>query len=168
MSQDLPQHPGVGTHGTAGGVVTGVGKKGRFAGTVQDRLEGFVRLLGQTGVMELVAAFPYIGSQLIGFLSGIGTELVGGGNDHHATAGNIGIVADIAHMPAGTEDAGVFFHLIHVLVDGAHRFISRNTLLAAQDQRQFAVNRSDAAAVLQQFQQVGADKVNGLLYVSVR
>ena len=133
FSQHLPQYPCVGTHGTAGGVVAGVGEEGGLAGAVQCGLQGLVWFLSQAGIVELMAAVPHIGGQLIGLLLCIGAELIGRGNHHDTAAGYIGVVADVAHMPAGAEDAVILFHLIHILVDGAHRFVGGDALLTAQN-----------------------------------
>lgn len=65
FSQHLPQYPCVGTHGTAGGVVAGVGEEGGLAGAVQCGLQGLVWFLSQAGIVELMAAVPHIGGQVL-------------------------------------------------------------------------------------------------------
>ena len=131
FGQHLPQHPCVGTHGTAGGVVAGVGEESRLARAVQHGLQSLVRLLRQAGVMELVAALPHKGCQFIDLLLCISTKFVGRRYNYYAAASYIGIVPDVAHVPAGTEDAVILFNLVHILINGANRFVGGDALLAA-------------------------------------
>ena len=71
-------------------------------------------------------------------------------------------------MPTGAEDAGIFFQLIHVPVDGAHGLIGGNALFTAQDQRKLTVHRGDILPVADQPDQRAAGALYGLGDVGVR
>ena len=70
-------------------------------------------------------------------------------------------------MPTGAEDAGIFLHLVHVLVEGTHRLVGRNALFSTQNQRQLAVYRCDVLTVADQFDQGAAGALYGLGNVGV-
>ena len=111
---------------------------------------------------------PDISRQPIGNRFSIGLIFRVLRNDHDAAARHVAIVADVADMPGNTADPWILFQVIHITVNGKHRFIRGHALFPAQNQRQLAVDRMNVLPILQQIAKHLGNNPLGLLGVGMR